>query len=131
MNYQTKTKQIIDDFLYTHAHEFFSCQQICEALADDGYKVGIASVHRRLNDLEELGLVRTDTRERTKYYQYAAPDCHSHFHFQCDHCHQIIHLECPELLAIARHLAMDHGFIINNEATIAGICRHCRRRKGC
>ena len=129
MSYQTKTKQIIDRFLRCHAQDFMSCQQIYEALAADGYKVGIASIHRRLNILEELGLVRVDRRERTKYYQYRSPLCHLHFHFQCERCHEIIHLECPELVAISHHLAAEHGFIINNEATVSGLCRRCQQLK--
>ena len=71
----------------------------------------------------------TDNEANGNYYQLIQPDCHSHFHLCCQRCDSVLHLNCPELHAASRHVYAAHGFAIDRDVVIVGVCEDCRVRE--
>jgi len=129
MTYKTPTKTAIDQYLREHMDEFLSVQQIAQGLSSEGHRIGIATVHRHLRRLADDGHVRVQHKNQRHYYQLIQPDCHSHYHLRCQRCDSVLHLNCPELHAASRHVYAAHGFAIDRDVVIVGVCEDCRVRE--
>lgn len=55
--YRTKQKELILSCIQAHQGAFFTSKDIVNALADQGTKVGTATVYRNLERLEEEGII--------------------------------------------------------------------------
>jgi Fur family ferric uptake transcriptional regulator len=108
-----------------------SAREIADALRDRGSNVGIATVYRALELLDELGLVhRLDTREGSTRYEPAHPTGEHHHHIVCDSCGRVSQFEDAELEgaihAVARRLDYSVGA---HDVVLRGLCPACGRRK--
>ncbi|MDQ2676466.1 MAG: transcriptional repressor [Actinomycetota bacterium] len=75
-----------------------SAQDIANDLRRRRHKVGIATVYRTLEVLEELRLVqRLDLGGESARFEPALPDGHHHHHFVCRRCGEAIPFEDPAL----------------------------------
>ncbi len=88
-------------------------------------KVGLATVYRTLDMLEEIGAIRRVQMEgRTRIV--ACADATLHFHLVCQICHSVIELHGEQEESL-RRLARSQGFEpVNQPIEIAGRCANCR-----
>ena len=106
-----------------------SVKQVRQLSQKKGLKVGIATVYRTLNLLQEAGLILPvalpggDTR-------YESASRGHHHHFQCRNCGRVDDLIiCPLSSAIKTHLPKGYK-LEGHEITFCGLCPDCSRMPG-
>jgi len=93
------------------------------------YKVsiGIATVYRILNLLEELHIVKAITISGQDFKVYELNLKPHHDHMVCIHCNKIVEFYDAELEKIQELVAIDNGFKLQSHTMMLyGICKECR-----
>ena len=108
----------------------FSCDEITEALKNNGTPVGKTTVYRYLDSLEKNGQDRkyTDTVSKISLYQYIDKklNCQEHMHLKCVCCGGLVHLGCEFMSEVGKHILEHHKFRVDNSKTvILGVCENC------
>lgn len=114
-----------------------SAREISDTLRDEGRDIGLATVYRALEVLDDLDLVqRLDVGEGSARYEPADPSGHHHHHIVCDSCGRVNafedeHLETA-ITRLARRLDYDVGA---HDVILRGECPRCagppsRARRG-
>ena len=103
-----------------------SARQIRAKLEARGRRVGLASVYRALELLEELRLVqRLDVGEGPARYEPFRPEGHHH-HLVCDRCGEVAAFEDPELERTIERLVDRVDFAVDaHDVTLRGHCPDC------
>ena len=128
--YNTKQKRSILQLLEDNNDRQFSCDEITEALKNNGTPVGKTTVYRYLDSLEKNGQVRkyTDTVSKISLYQYIDKklNCQEHMHLKCVCCGGLVHLGCEFMSEVGKHILEHHKFRVDNSKTvILGVCENC------
>lgn len=105
-----------------------SAQQIHDAVRATGARVGIASVYRTLDGLDELGLVqRVDLGDGLSRFERNDPGGDHHHHLVCDDCGRIEPFEDPALEAAIVGVAGGRGYdVAAHDVVLRGACEDCR-----
>ncbi len=107
-----------------------SAQEIADELRGSGRAVGIATVYRTLELLEELKLVqRLDVGGGSARYEPALPGgAHHHHHLVCDRCGRVTPFEDPGLERAIESLAgrLEHR-VGDHDVILKGSCPDCAR----
>lgn len=104
-----------------------TARDILDELRAEERDVGIATVYRALELLEDLSLVqRLDVRGESARYEPADPSGDHHHHFVCDRCGRVSAFEDPGLeRAIARvSRRLDHR-VGGHDVILRGACPRC------
>ena len=129
--YLTKQKTNLEDYLSGHIRESYTVDELTQRLSENGESVGRTTVYRHLEQLSEQGHVRKYTGARgNTLYQYIedGANCRQHFHLMCRKCSRLFHVECEMLGEFSRHIASEHGFVIDpKESILVGLCADCQR----
>lgn len=132
MPYSTKQQQAVLRCLQNRSAESVTAAALAEDLRRCGCPVGLATIYRQLEKLEQLGHIHKINTEEGAFYQYcdhAAPrrDC---FLLKCEGCGRLLHLDCSQLRPLYDHLEQTHHFHINPRATLlAGLCDVCANKE--
>ena len=105
-----------------------SAREIADELADQGRAVGIASVYRALEVLDELRLVqRLDAGEGVVRYEPAHPSGRHHHHVVCDRCGRVSAFADPQLEAAIERASqrLEHR-VEGHDVVLRGACPRCR-----
>lgn len=133
MPYSTKQQQAVLRCLEARQSEALSAQELAEALRREGFSVGLATVYRQLERLEEAGVVHKVNTESGAFYLYCSHgegrrDC---FLLKCQRCGRIRHLDCDHLKDLYEHLETAHHFRIDPRRTLfTGLCDQCAQQEG-
>lgn len=105
-----------------------SAQEIHDGIRAKGPAVGLASVYRALDGLDELGLVqRVDLGDGVARFEPADPTGEHHHHLVCADCGKVEPFEDPSLEAALERVAGGHGFALAaHDVVLRGACRDCR-----
>ena len=129
MAYNTKQKQLIYEFLKTNSDKCLTVSDISLYLANSDKRVGLTTIYRYLDELENNGIIRKYLADSKKGYNYQfvlSEDCSFHYHLKCLKCSKIIHAECLELGEINKHLYSSHNFYVDSAKTVIyGLCKEC------
>jgi Fur family transcriptional regulator, ferric uptake regulator len=107
-----------------------SAREISDRLGESGRRIGIASVYRALDALDDLGLVqRLDPGEGGALYEAVIPGGEHHHHAVCERCGQVTAFEDPGLERAIERLAtrLDHR-VSGHDVVIRGACPRCAKR---
>lgn len=132
MTYTTKQSQAILRALEHQGERPADARSLADGLRAEGVPVGLATVYRQLDRLAETGLVHKITTDAGALYQYcprqaAGEAC---FLLRCQSCGRMEHLDCPQLQALYRHIAAEHGFQVDPRRTIlSGLCGPCAEQE--
>lgn len=124
--YKTCQRKIIKDYLVENKEKFISAEEIKEYLKKKDLEVGLTTIYRFLNNLEEKNSVRIEIKNHTKYYQIIPEECCNHFHLKCKKCGKTVHLDCKEFEEVNEHICKKHEFQIDNNTMIYGTCKDCK-----
>jgi Fur family ferric uptake transcriptional regulator len=104
-----------------------SAQEIHEGLRGGGVRIGIASVYRALEGLDQLGLVqRVDLGDGTARYERAHAGGEHHHHLVCDDCGKVEPFEDARLESAIERVAGGHGYVVDaHEVVLHGACEDC------
>jgi Fur family transcriptional regulator, ferric uptake regulator len=108
-----------------------SARELAERLDSGGQPVGLASVYRALELLEELRLVqRVDVGEGATRYEPFLPDGEHHHHLVCQSCGHVSTFEDAGLERAIERLAGRVEFQIDaHDVTLRGECPACHARR--
>ena len=129
MTYITKQQQAVLQCLERQTSAV-SAAQLAENLRADGHPVGLATVYRQLDKLEQEGRIHRVNTEEGAVYQYCSHGAHHDcFLLKCRDCGRIVHLDCARLKDFCRHVEDDHRFVIDPRSIVfAGWCDTCAAR---
>ncbi|WP_295582776.1 Fur family transcriptional regulator [uncultured Oscillibacter sp.] len=129
MSYSTKQQQAVLQCLERRGGESLTAAALAEELRQSGSPVGLATVYRQLEKLEQAGRIHKINTEEGAFYQFCphrpqpGRDC---FLLRCEGCGRIVHLDCSHLQALYRHLETEHHFRIDPRRTVlTGLCQAC------
>lgn len=129
MPYSTKQQQAVLRCLEQRREELLTAADLAEDLRREGCPVGLATVYRQLEKLEQAGRVHKVNTEEGAFYQFCSHDANGHrdcFLLKCEKCGCIRHLDCSHLQILYDHLEQDHHFRINPRRTLfLGLCEQC------
>ena len=131
IQYKTKNKQLLIDYLQKTAGKHVTVQEICDHFKSRGENIGTTTVYRQLERLVDEGCVKKYFVDGSSaaYFEYVDhADCghDACFHCKCSKCGKLIHLHCHEMEAIQSHIFAHHGFKLDNLKTVFyGVCESC------
>lgn len=104
-----------------------SANELHEAVKADGADVGLASVYRTLELLEELGVAkRVDLGGRGARFEAIGPSGDHHHHMVCEDCGSVVPFEDDDLERALHNAADRAGFTpAAHEVVFQGRCRSC------
>ncbi|HMR50202.1 MAG TPA: Fur family transcriptional regulator [Arachnia sp.] len=111
--------------LLSGIQEFRTAQQVHEALAHDGARVGLATVYRALQSMADSGEVDT---LRTPEGEVAYRVCSTghHHHLVCSECGFAVEIAAEVVEAWASEVGGRHGFTkVGHEVELYGLCANC------
>lgn len=132
--YRTKQKELILSCIQAHQGTFFTSKDIIAALADQGAKVGTATVYRNLERLEEEGIIaRTSIEGNSSVCYRFLPDVPEdvYFFLKCESCGALSPIDCGVLQKLYEHVIEHHHVRINPTKTVLyGLCESCLAKRG-
>ena len=105
-----------------------TAREIADRLREDGSSVGIASVYRALELLDELRLVqRLDAGEGVARFEPAFPGGeHHHHHVVCDRCGRVSSFEDEALERAIERIAQELPHRVEgHDVVLRGACPDC------
>ena len=109
---------------------FVSAQDLHAHLRQSGQAIGLTSVYRALQALNETGLVdvvRTPSGEAT--YRRCGSEQHHH-HLVCRSCGTAVEVATPALERWVATVARTHGYVVDGHTLeITGTCGRCSRAR--
>jgi Fur family transcriptional regulator, ferric uptake regulator len=105
-----------------------SAQEIHDGLRAGGARIGIASVYRTLEGLDEFGLVqRVDLGDGVSRFERTDPAGEHHHHLVCGDCGKVEPFEDPALEKAIAGVAGGRGYAVAaHEVVLRGACGDCR-----
>jgi Fur family transcriptional regulator, ferric uptake regulator len=105
-----------------------SAQEIHDRVRKGGGRIGIASVYRALEGLDELGLVqRIDLGDGVSRFEPAHPGGDHHHHLVCDDCGKVEPFEDSSLESAIERVADGRGYLVAaHDVVLRGACEDCR-----
>lgn len=127
--YKTKQQMAILDCLKMNGKNYVTVVEIEKYLKGNHCSVGITTIYRHLEKLEQEGIVARINVEKQQgaCYQYIAEDDNDDcFYIECEKCGQVTRMECHHLAELYHHVNADHHFSINPKKTVFyGRCENC------
>jgi Fur family transcriptional regulator, ferric uptake regulator len=104
-----------------------SAQEIFDALSEGGRRIGLASVYRMLEQLDERSLVqRIDLGDGIVRYE-AARDAGHHHHLVCGECGKVEPFADPRLEQAIHEVERSSGYaVVAHDVVLRGACASCR-----
>ena len=103
-SYNTRTRQLILDYLTANRRHAVSAADIVAHLEAEGERTNPTTVYRYLD--------------------------HEHIHLKCTCCGEIFHMDCHFMDEVRQHLLAEHGFTLQCEGSILyGLCRQCAEKQ--
>ncbi|MCI1915408.1 MAG: transcriptional repressor [Bifidobacteriaceae bacterium] len=123
----TRQRAMIVELLKDH-DEFDTAQHIHEMLAENGSKVGIATVYRNLQAMAAGGEVDVLHIDGEALYRACDAQEHHH-HIVCRECGKTVEIEIPGFEQWIRTHANRHGYTdIHHTVEIFGLCPECSEK---
>ena len=125
--YKTKTKELV--FEKVKKLNSFTANDIFKSLDEENNHVGLTTIYRSLEDLEEKGIITKYYDDSKKAYYKLIENCQSvvHFYLKCNKCNKIEHVDCECILDFKEHISQKHKFSANFEnIVISGLCSKCK-----
>ena len=105
-----------------------SAQEIHDGVRAAGSRIGIASVYRALEGLDELGLAqRVDLGDGVARFERAEAGGEHHHHLVCDDCGKVEPFEDHALEAAIERVSVGRGYsVAAHDVVLRGACDDCR-----
>ena len=120
--YNTKTRQLILDYLINNRQHAVSASNILEHLEEQGASPNPTTVYRYLDKLagEQRIMKYVADKGEKAVFQYVD---------EGRHCREHLHLKCVQD-EVRAHLMAEHGFTLQCEGSVLyGLCRHCAQKE--
>ena len=125
--YNTKSKQLILEEV--KKLNSFTANDVFKSLDSKNMHVGLTTIYRCLDDLEQKGIITKYFDDSKKAYYKLIENCQSvvHFYLKCAKCNKIEHVDCSCIEDFKTHILNKHKFSANFEnIVISGLCNKCK-----
>ncbi len=126
-------KEILQIFVNHPDNHHMSAEDVYNILRENKSEIGLATVYRALDLLNELGiLVQVDFGDGCARYELNAadPKVHHHHHLICLKCKNVIEFDEDLLDQLEAYIEKKSGFqILNHEVKFFGYCSECRGKE--
>lgn len=125
----TRQRSQIIETLVANAGEHLSAEEIYGLVSRQAPDIGLATVYRTLDLLENLGIIeKTNFGDGRARYELAGPgDDHRHHHLICAACGTITEVKDDLLQALEATLEREYDFCItDHRLEFYGHCAGCR-----
>lgn len=129
----TNQRMDVLEVLEENRKEHLSTEDVFAKLIEKGKDIGIATVYRTLQMLEESGLVyKLDLDGKSYRYELADyPEkgkMHQHHHLICENCHAILEVQGDFLDELEQMIEEKCKFkVMNHDVKFYGLCEHCKK----
>ncbi|WP_055483351.1 Fur family transcriptional regulator [Sphaerimonospora mesophila] len=125
MTRSPKSREAVHEIL-RQSPGFRSAQDVFAEMRADGAKIGLTTVYRALQSLQDAGRVdvlRTDEGESV--YRACETESHHH-HLVCRRCGLTVEVANPDVERWAELMGVEHGFTeITHTVEVFGTCASC------
>ena len=139
-SYMTPSRKAVLSLFCSHPHRRFTAEQVCTLLCQTNREgtalLGKSTVYRQLAKLCEEGqLSRTTATDSAgsavNVYAFVAPKetGERRFCLQCRLCGRVTPLDCEQTEALVAHLSEQHGFWMDGDALLCGVCGDCQPKQ--
>lgn len=124
MKRQTAQRRAILEALST-APGPLTPQEVLDLASQEQKSLGLATVYRNLNALEEQGeVIPVHLPNDTTRFEPAGRG--HHHHFRCESCEQVFELETKCPVAVLEGVTLPGGYKVeHHELTLYGVCPAC------
>ena len=125
----TPQRRAIVDIIIQNAGSHLTTEELYDLVKTECPEIGLATVYRTVQLLEELGVVsKLDLNDGCYRYELVREDeNHQHHHLICSQCGKVIEVQ-GDLLEILEHeIESKYDFKIKNHSVkFYGICSECK-----
>lgn len=108
------------------ADGFRSAQELCDEIRTAGKPIGLATVYRTLQAMEQIGEVDSVRGEDGEVMYRRCDSEHHHHHLVCRRCGFSVEVDNDEVERWAERSARKHGFVdVTHDIEIFGVCERC------
>lgn len=108
---------------------FRSTQQIHAALTEKGVDLGLATVYRNLQRLEETGRADSSLSAGGETLYRICQEQNHHHHLVCQNCGRAEEFTLDGVEDLIGNLALEHGYeLTDHQIELYGLCKSCQDR---
>ena len=125
----TPQRRAIVEILLKHDHSHLSSEEIYDLVRVDCPEIGLATVYRTMQLLDEIGLIsKLNLDDGCIRYEISLhkEDCHNHHHLICKNCGKIMEAKEDLLENIEKEIQSLYKFkILDHDVKFYGLCDEC------
>ncbi len=125
----TPQRRAIVDIIIQNAGCHLTTEELYDLVKTDCPEIGLATVYRTVQLLEELGVVsKLDLNDGCYRYELVREDeNHQHHHLICSQCGNVIEVQGDLLEVLEHEIESKYDFHIKNHSVkFYGTCRNCK-----
>jgi Fur family ferric uptake transcriptional regulator len=125
----TPQRRSIVDIIIQNAGSHLTTEELYDLVKSDCPEIGLATVYRTVQLLEELGVVsKLDLNDGCYRYELVREDeNHQHHHLICSQCGKVIEVQGDLLEVLEHEIESKYDFKIRNHSVkFYGICSDCK-----
>ena len=127
----TPQRRAVIDILLKHNSEHLSSEQIYDLVRVDCPEIGLATVYRTMQLLDEIGVIsKLNLDDGCIRYEISLNknECHNHHHLICKNCSKIIEVQEDLLESIESKIQERYKFdIVDHDVKFYGLCEDCKK----
>lgn len=127
--YTTQRKAVLD-IITASAGAHLTAEDIYSIVKDENLGIGIATVYRTLQVLEEIGAIRKDYLDTgvVRYEINQHHGGHSHHHMVCIECRTILEAKEDLMETLEVLIEANYGFqVVDHSIKFLGYCKKCSK----
>jgi Fur family ferric uptake transcriptional regulator len=126
--YNTKQGEAVLSYFAARGDTHTTVEQIADYFADNEIPIGVTTIYRHIEKLEQRGKVRKLVVDGISgaCYQYVDEPESDSFHLKCERCGKLYRLDCHSVGEFESHILKTHEFRIDPVKTVLyGKCKDC------
>ena len=126
----TPQRRAILNSIMNSEDRHLTAEEIYDLVKIDCPEIGLATVYRTVQLLEELGVVsKLDLDDGCSRYELVMEgEAHQHHHLICNGCGKVIEVEGDLLDELEKNIEKNYSFkILDHSLKFYGICEECKR----
>jgi Fur family transcriptional regulator, ferric uptake regulator len=127
----TPQRRAIVDIIIQNAGSHLTTEELYDLVKTDCPEIGLATVYRTVQLLEELGVVsKLDLNDGCYRYELVREDeNHHHHHLICSQCGNVIEVQGDLLEVLEHEIESKYDFQIQNHSVkFYGFCSDCKQK---
>ena len=124
----TPQRKAVIEVMLENQDKHLSSEEIYDVVKKDYPEIGLATVYRTLNTLDELSIiVKMNFNDGCIRYELDTDEEHHHHHLICRECGKVIEVKEDLLEDIEREIENKYDFqILDHNLKFYGICNVCK-----